>query len=119
VPPTIQALLAARIDRLPDDERQVLELASVEGRRFNARTVAELAPEALRERVEPLVAALLRRDLVLADRDEEGAFSFRHQLLCDAAYDSIPKRTRADLHERLGGDHHRAQAQRLRAELDA
>jgi DNA-binding SARP family transcriptional activator len=119
VPPTIQALLAARIDRLPDDERQVLELASVEGRRFHAGTVAELAHEALRERVEPLIAALLRRDLVLANRDEEGAFSFRHQLLRDAAYDSIPKRTRADLHERLGGDHHSAQAQQLRAELDA
>ena len=119
VPPTIQALLAARIDRLPDDERQVLELASVEGKGFHARTVAELAPDALRERVEPLLAALVRRDLVLADRDEEGAFRFRHQLLRDTAYDSIPKRTRADLHERLEGEHHRAQAQRLRAELDA
>ena len=92
MPPTIQALLAARIDRLPDDERQVLELASVEGKGFHARTVAELAPDALRERVEPLLAALVRRDLVLADRDEEGAFRFRHhQLLRDTAYDSIPE----------------------------
>ena len=119
VPPSIQALLAARVDRLPDDEKQVLELASVEGRRFHAQTVVDLAPEGLRDRVESLLAALARRDLILPDRNEGGAYSFRHQLLREAAYGSIPKRARAEAHERLGGKHHRAQAQKLRAELDA
>ena len=119
VPPTIQALLAARIDRLPDDERQVLELASVEGRRFHAGTVAELAPEALRDRVEPLLDALVRRDLVVADRDEEGAFR-------SATNSCATRRTTRSRSGRVPtctsgsrATHHRAQAQRLRAELDA
>jgi DNA-binding SARP family transcriptional activator len=113
VPPTIQALLAARIDRLPADERLVLELASVVGRDFDAGKVAELAPEELREEVPALLALLGRRDLVLQTPD--GGHSFRHLLLRDAAYESMPKRTRADLHERLGDGE---QARRLRAELD-
>jgi predicted ATPase len=111
VPPTIQALLAARLDRVPEDERIVLELASVVGTEFRAETVAELAPEELRGEVPALLTLLVRRDLVVREDDR---FSFRHQLLRDAAYESIPKRTRADLHERLG-DHE--QAVRLRAEL--
>ena len=124
VPPSIQALLAARIDRLPDDERQVLELASVEGRRFREDAVVELAPDELREHIDSLLAALVRRDLVQHGRDDARSFSFRHQLLRDAAYDSIPKLARADAHERLAallggsaGDDHRAQAERLRAQL--
>ena len=124
VPPSIQALVAARIDRLPDDERQVLELASVEGRRFREDTVVELAPDELREHVDSLLAVLVRRDLIQDDRDDARSFSFRHQLLRDAAYDSIPKLARADAHERLAallggsaGDDHRAQAERLRADV--
>jgi DNA-binding SARP family transcriptional activator len=124
VPPSIQALLAARIDRLPDDERQVLELASVEGRRFCEETVTELAPDELRDRLVTLLAALARRDLIREDRNDQGSFSFRHQLLREAAYGSIPKLTRADAHERLAarlgaraGDDHRAQARRLRADV--
>src|SRR5262249_11626056 len=113
VPPTIQALLAARLDLLPEDERLVLELASIEGTEFGAETVAELAPSELRDEVPALLALLARRDLVLP-RPEDG-YAFRHQLLRDAAYDSIPKRVRADLHERLG---QAEQADRLRAELD-
>ena len=46
VPPTIQALLATRIDRLEPNERAVIERASVEGRLFHRGAVAELAPQA-------------------------------------------------------------------------
>ena len=44
VPPTIQALLAARLDRLEHDERGVIERAAVEGRVFHRGAVAELSP---------------------------------------------------------------------------
>jgi predicted ATPase len=113
VPPTITALLTARIDRLPADERLALELASVEGRDFDADTVVALAPAELRDDVPALLGLLAQRDLVVPAG--AGAYSFRHQLLRDTAYESIPKRTRADLLERLG----RAdEARKLRDELD-
>jgi DNA-binding SARP family transcriptional activator len=113
VPPTIRALLAARIDRLPADERLALELASIEGCDFSADTVARLAPAELRADVPALLRLLAKRDLVLPAG--VGAYSFRHRLLRDAAYESIPKRTRADLHERLG---HADEARGLREEVD-
>jgi class 3 adenylate cyclase len=104
VPPTIQALLAARIDRLPDAERLVLELASIEGRVFHRGPLVELvAPE---ERVElgSSLMALLRRDLIGPGRSDypgDDAFRFRHILIRDAAYGSLPKQTRAELHMRF------------------
>jgi predicted ATPase len=103
VPPTIQALLAARLDRLGDVERLVLERASVEGKVFHQSAVAELTPDALRSAVTANVAALVRKELIRPDRAlfaGEHAFRFRHLLIRDAAYDSIPKAARSDLHER-------------------
>jgi DNA-binding SARP family transcriptional activator/tetratricopeptide (TPR) repeat protein len=103
VPPTIQALLAARLDRLADAERLILERASVEGKVFHQSAVAELIPDALREAVPANIAALVRKELIRPARAlfaGEHAFRFRHLLIRDAAYDSIPKAARSDLHER-------------------
>jgi predicted ATPase/DNA-binding SARP family transcriptional activator len=102
VPATIQALLAARLDRLPDEERTVIEAAAVEGKVFHEASVAELTATDL-TRVHEALLALARRDLVRSERhvfSGERAFRFRHLLIRDAAYDSIPKETRAVLHER-------------------
>ena len=102
VPPTIQALLAARLDQLDVSERDVLQRGSVEGRIFHRGAVQALAPE------EPHVAAqltsLVRKELVRPDKTQfagEDAFRFRHLLIRDAAYDALPKATRAELHERF------------------
>jgi predicted ATPase len=65
--------------------------------------VADLAPEELRDDVDALLAALLWRELIRRREAREHSFAFRHQLLRDAAYDSIPKQARADLHERFAG----------------
>jgi tetratricopeptide (TPR) repeat protein len=103
VPPTIQALLAARLDRLPDAERLVLARASIEGKVFHQGAVAELTPDALGPAVTASVAALVRMELIRTDRalfPGEQAFRFRHLLIRDAAYHSIPKAARSDLHER-------------------
>ena len=105
VPPTIHALLAARLDRLGADERAVIERAAVEGKVFHEGAVAELAPEALRPSVGTHLAALVRKELIRPDKPEhmgERAFRFRHLLIRDAAYDSIPKTARAELHELFG-----------------
>jgi predicted ATPase/class 3 adenylate cyclase len=106
VPPTIQALLGARIDRLPEDERTLLTHVSVEGTLFHRESMRELAPSALRPVVERCLSELVRRDLIRPERaalGDDDAFRFRHILVRDAAYRSLPKATRAELHERFGG----------------
>ena len=104
VPPTIQALLGARLDRLPPDERAVIERAAIEGKVFHRGSVAELAPTGLQAQVMHHLQALVRKELVRPDRSElvgEDAFRFRHLLIRDAAYEGMPKALRAELHERF------------------
>jgi predicted ATPase/class 3 adenylate cyclase len=103
VPPTIQALLDARLDRLPETERALLTRVSVEGHVFHRDAMRELAPAALAAEVDRSLTALIRRDVIRPDRSSFGddeAFRFRHILIRDAAYRSLPKETRAQLHER-------------------
>ena len=104
VPPTIHALLAARLDRLGETERLVLECASVGGKVFYEDAVVELAAPASAEHVAAALDALVRKELIRPDRTSLGArtYRFRHLLIRDAAYDAIPKHARADLHERFG-----------------
>jgi len=102
VPPTLQALLAARLDQLETAERAVLERGAVEGETFHRGAVQALAPE--ETQVTPRLAALVRKGLIRPDtpllRGEDG-FRFRHLLLRDTAYDALPKAVRADLHQRF------------------
>jgi class 3 adenylate cyclase len=139
VPPTIQALLAARLDGLTGPDRAVLERGAVEGTVFHRDAVAALAPDGLRETVGPSLMTLTRREFVAPDRAElsgREAFRFRHQLIRDAAYQAIAKQSRAELHERfadwlepaLGGrideyrpilGYHLEEAVRYRRELSA
>jgi class 3 adenylate cyclase/tetratricopeptide (TPR) repeat protein len=100
VPGTIQALLAARLDALPADERDVLERASVVGLEFEWEALAELAPDRRRPPGARL-AALVRKDLIRPHDAIEDVFSFRHMLIRDAAYERVPKDLRSDLHERF------------------
>jgi hypothetical protein len=102
VPPTIQALLAARLDQLDPGERSVLERASVEGRTFHRGAVAALADGD--GAVDQRLVALVRKELVRPDRAQlpgDDAYRFRHLLIRDAAYEALPKATRADLHRRF------------------
>ncbi len=100
VPGTIQALLAARLDQLEPAERGVLERGSVEGRTFHRGAVQALAPE--ETQVESRLTGLVRKELVRPDKAQltgEDAYRFRHLLIRDAAYEALPKATRAELHE--------------------
>jgi class 3 adenylate cyclase len=102
VPPTIQALLAARLDQLDEAERGVLQRGSVEGRVFHRGAVQALAPA--EQEVTAHLTALVRKELVRPDTAQvpgDDAFRFRHLLIRDAAYDALPKATRAALHERF------------------
>jgi DNA-binding SARP family transcriptional activator len=104
VPPSIHALLAARLDRLPAGERAALERASIAGREFWADAIVQLSTDAEREAVGEHLARLVRRDLIQPVRPSPasaGIYRFRHILIRDAAYASLTRPVRADLHERF------------------
>jgi class 3 adenylate cyclase/tetratricopeptide (TPR) repeat protein len=106
VPPTIQALLAARLDRLAPEERALLERASVVGKVFWQSAVAELTEETGRSQLGSQLLNLVRRELIRPDPSAftgEQQFRFRHILVRDAAYESMAKETRAELHEKFAG----------------
>jgi tetratricopeptide (TPR) repeat protein len=116
VPPSIQALLAARLDRLEREERGVVERASVVGRVFYRGAVSELSPEPVRQGIAGHLRTLVRRELIrphAAEFDDE-TYRFRHLLIRDAAYEAMPKEVRAELHERFAGWLERVTGERLR-----
>jgi predicted ATPase/class 3 adenylate cyclase len=98
VPESIQAVLAARLDGLPETERSLLQAASVVGERFAVAQVRHLMmgsdPEAGLES--------LRRKALVSGGDAHDEIRFSHLLVRDAAYASLPKSQRAALHERFG-----------------
>ena len=103
VPPTIHALLAARLDRLELDERAVIEPASVIGHLFVRDAVHHLAPERVRLELDARLGSLTEKQLVQPDqsRSDQAAFRFHHVLIRDTAYDGILKRARASYHEQF------------------
>jgi class 3 adenylate cyclase/tetratricopeptide (TPR) repeat protein len=136
VPPTIQALLAARIDRLEPEERAVVQRGSVEGRLFHRGAVTELLDAGTGAGIGGTLLALARKEFVRHDRSlfpGDDGFRFNHVLIRDVAYASMPKELRSRLHARLadwletrnghvaGHDeivgYHLEQAYRLGAEL--
>jgi class 3 adenylate cyclase/tetratricopeptide (TPR) repeat protein len=138
VPPTIQALLAARLERLPRAERTAVERASVVGKEFTLAELRDLSPADEQPAAADHVLALVRKELVRPSHAVEGAdvFRFRHLLIRDAAYESMPKETRIELHERYADQlderwsaeagefdeivgYHLEQAYRYRTELGA
>ena len=98
-PPTIHALLAARIDALPIAERRALDAASIEGRGFHRGAVRELSDGG--DEVDAALHGLVQRELIQSGRSEftnETGYRFSHILVRDAAYELLSKRRRADLH---------------------
>jgi class 3 adenylate cyclase/tetratricopeptide (TPR) repeat protein len=104
IPPTIHALLTARLERLEPEERAVIERGAAIGRSFWWGAVSELSPPDLRPRIGAYLQSLVRKQLIEPDRSEirqEDAFRFTHILIRDAAYHEIPKAAKADMHEQL------------------
>ena len=102
VPPTLRALLTARLDQVDAAERRVLERGAVEGEIFHRGAVQALSPE--EPQVTARLAGLVRRELIRSEHTQipgDDGFRFRHLLIRDAAYDALPKAGRAELHERF------------------
>ena len=97
MPPTVQAVAASRIDHLAEPARNVIRVASIfPGGAFHESKLAlviEAGPEVL--------ATLEDEELVVRDEEFRNRWRFRHELLREVAYDSLPKRARRRLHERV------------------
>jgi class 3 adenylate cyclase/tetratricopeptide (TPR) repeat protein len=116
IPPTIGALLAARLERLSPEERAVIQRAAVVGKVFWWGAVTELSPDPEQAAVGGHLQTLVRKELVRPDRSRfagEDAFRFSHILIRDAAYAGTTKELRAELHERLADWLERRAADRL------
>jgi class 3 adenylate cyclase/tetratricopeptide (TPR) repeat protein len=134
IPDTLQAIIAARIDRLPDAEKRLLQRAAVVGRTFWEGALTALSPDP--DPVGELLEELLRRELVQREARStisgERAYRFKHVLIREVAYAGLPKSARATyhhrfadwLHERVGEElleiraYHLDQTAALIAELD-
>jgi class 3 adenylate cyclase/tetratricopeptide (TPR) repeat protein len=97
LPDTVQAAIAARIDQLPTEEKRTLQNASVLGHTFSQGPLGDLLGA---DPTDWLWS--LRRRALIQERpgSEAGHYVFRHQLIRDVAYNSLPRRERAALHER-------------------
>ena len=99
VPPTIQSLLATRLEQLPMGERVAAERASVIGKEFWVSPLSELGADI------STLPALVRKELVRPHQSatfpNDDAFRFRHLLIRDAAYEAMPKELRSELHVRF------------------
>src|SRR6185295_11530975 len=135
LPPTIQALLTARLDRLSNAERGVVERASIEGQVFHLGALAALG--AVPEEILPTVRTLAHKQLFRSDQAAlpgQDAYRFRHILIREAAYERVAKEVRSRWHEAfadwvaaLAGErvseyeellgHHLAEAARYRVEI--
>jgi predicted ATPase/class 3 adenylate cyclase len=100
IPPTINALLSARLDLLSREERAVIEPAAVIGLVFPEPAVEELVPDPVRAGVPGHLGTLNRKQLVRPTPDLD-IFRFHNLLIRDAAYQSLLKRARAQLHEKF------------------
>lgn len=104
IPPTISALLSARLDRLRREDRAVIAEASVVGQVFYRGAVQELSPPELAAQVPASLSTLTSKQFIRPEASsfaEEEGYAFRHVLIRDAAYEAMLKKTRAELHERF------------------
>ena len=104
IPPSIHALLAARLDSLGEQERAVLERGAVVGQVFPLGAVEAMSSDPVRPGIGAALATLEGRNLIRGDDDailEDPAYAFVHLLVRDATYAGMLKRLRAELHERF------------------
>ncbi len=136
IPDSLQALIGARIDRLPAGQKIVLQRGSVIGRVFWAGAIDYLSPEYDADELEDMLDDLLLRDFVTREERStitgESAYRFKHGLIREVSYGGLSKSGRAEYHTRFSEwlrqkadkelleirAYHLDQACRLYAELD-
>jgi class 3 adenylate cyclase/tetratricopeptide (TPR) repeat protein len=115
LPPTIHTLLAARLDRMSPEDRQVIEVASVIGTEFDSDAILTLVSLRTDAQVLATLQALVGNEFVRTESggSGRGGLRFHHVLLRDAAYNGISKEVRAELHERFADWLERSAGERL------
>lgn len=104
VPPTVHALIAARLERLDPAERAILEAAATEGEHFDAARIRAMAGILDENAFNSYLMDLVRKEVVRPEPSRPGGgtqYEFVHVLVRDVAYESISKSRRADLHQEL------------------
>ena len=103
MPNTLQALIAARIDRLPAAEKRLIQRAALIGRIFWEGALTHLSPEL--DEIAPQLESLVLRELVLPESRSsisgERAYKFKHVLIREVAYGGLSKSARAAQHARF------------------
>ncbi|HET7467747.1 MAG TPA: adenylate/guanylate cyclase domain-containing protein [Candidatus Dormibacteraeota bacterium] len=99
LPDTVQATVLARLDLLNEGERRLLQVASVFGRSFRPEGLRAIAPE-VGDRESDLIDELMARDMLR--RQDAEHLAFRHILIRDVAYSTLPRAERSRLHAAAG-----------------
>jgi predicted ATPase/class 3 adenylate cyclase len=138
VPPSVEALIAERLEYLPPDARALIQRAAIVGRTFYRGAIVTLSPAAAQPSVETNLLTLIRKRFIQPVPNEladEQTYRFRHALIREAAYEALPKAQRGELHERFAAwveamlqsrdrkidelvGYHLEQAQRYHSELE-
>jgi len=101
VPDTIQGIIMARLDRLGENGKRTVQLASVIGRQFLVRLLDRIA--GLTGELEGLLGELKALEIIYEQgRLPEPAYIFKHALIQDVAYNSLLKERRRELHRSVG-----------------
>ncbi len=119
VPDTLEGLILARFDRLAEEERRILQVASAIGRQFSLPVLAHVL-ESMDEGVfRSRLGGLVEREFLMSQPDSQaGEYSFRHVLTSDAIYKTILRRERAELHGQIGEAIEAVYAQRLESQVE-
>jgi predicted ATPase/class 3 adenylate cyclase len=108
LPASVQSLLTARVDRLPQNDRTLLQAASVIGKRFDPQLLAAIGMTD----VDARLTAMQALDLVRLERKSDDC-TFKHALVRDALYQSLLTEARAALHLKIGEEIERRSGNRL------
>jgi predicted ATPase/class 3 adenylate cyclase len=102
VPTNLQALILTRFDRLEENQRRVLQLASIIGREFDFKLLNEVLPAFQENDLREILSSLIDRAFVIPNPDTPSEYSFRHALTSDAIYSTLLRRERQELHGQVG-----------------
>ncbi len=103
LPATLEALALTRLDRLLPEQRRIVQIASVIGREFDVRVLAEVVDVVSEKKLETVLSVLVQRGFIEpTPKTGKRSYSFRHVITSDAIYGTLLRRERKELHAAVG-----------------
>ena len=119
LPASLHSLVLTRIDRLEEREKSLLRLASVIGRAFKAADLWGAFPQSGGQQASrPILDGLVQHEFTVLESAQDLSYLFRHSVIQEVAYASLPLETRAGLHDGVGGYLERVHAGAIESQLD-